>query len=861
MVHMSISLACTLASTPVISMLSPLLALLLFTKLLSATEILELVQDEKPKIINIPATSDTSDTAETTDHFSMNLVDILEKDLCTEEMILEHMDYFYSPLMYPAVKDGGLNRYPIHLAIMHNSDKCIQLITHHYYESYGESADINDLHDYLMQNVLDYAIQYYPQISLRFLTHNIIKNDKSVENVLKLTMFDNPLPHVDLLATLTIKSPKDVDTLAKVLEMFIVSDYCNSEVYEIFLRIYLGQVFRRGFNTTENRPMFLGTLMYNSRITYEVFQKVYFYAMKYKCYTLLKSEELKAFILWPEDTKLLDQIAPAFLTEAKKSKDPLVVKYTLNFLEYKFVNVKIFKTGKDQISWSLYDRALDKYPPVAKKDFIDNLWKVFDLDFIPDEIRDGADMRRLQFIFLAECIIMILKRDDLFESKTDEQKAHFLEVLPQYMWHTIPVDFAIALHNPGALKYLFESEVKKRKFINEPVYVGDRGEFVPTVIDLVACYAPESYPKNSLLKLDASEYDDVLKKSTKFVESEACPVAPERKGEFMKQHTLKRLARTVGKHSKLPQFKAAMIDRPSREVKDFLESVMRTATNCKMAYTIAVSRDMKIPLSHIVEMLNALDDKLKSPYEARRSRRETISEAAFFVLKMLELGIKEDDSNTQDFVNLQYKILEYMRTYEGYIHPTFRVILVKLWGMRPEIVNEENPVKPVEESVFMGDDLDILGGDFDDDVIKGDFDDHASKGVFDDYIFKGDFDDHADYGELNDSVIRPRHVHFSLDTIPDHQIIYYTSPSADNSVSNLASGSLFRFLLSINSKSASHALVSLCKMENLCITDEDFTYAEYMLNSNLWNDPVLVQKFKLFHDFAEYKLRKQRENE
>ena len=68
-------------------------------------------------------------------------------------------------------KDGGLNKYPIHLAIMHNSDKCIQLITHHYYESYkcaDEAADINDLHDYLMQNVLDYAIQYYPQISLRF---------------------------------------------------------------------------------------------------------------------------------------------------------------------------------------------------------------------------------------------------------------------------------------------------------------------------------------------------------------------------------------------------------------------------------------------------------------------------------------------------------------------------------------------------------------------------------------------------------------------------------------------------------------------------------------------------------------------
>ena len=81
-----------------------------------------------------------------------------------------------------------------------------------------------------------------------------------------------------------------------------------------------------------------------------------------------------------------------------------------------------------------------------------------------------------------------------------------------------------------------------------------------------------------------------------------------------------------------------------------------------------------------------------------------------FVLKMLEMGIKEeeDGSDTQDFVNLQYKILEYMSTYEGYIHPTFRVILVTLWGMRPEIINEENPVKPVEECAFMGDDLDII---------------------------------------------------------------------------------------------------------------------------------------------------------
>ena len=33
-----------------------------------------------------------------------------------------------------------------------------------------------------------------------------------------------------------------------------------------------------------------------------------------------------------------------------------------------------------------------------------------------------------------------------------------------------------------------------------------------------------------------------------------------------------------------------------------------------------------------------------------------------------------------------------------------------------------------------------------------------------------------------------------------------------------------------------------------------------MWTNNLWNEPVNVQKFKLFRDFAEFKLRKQREN-
>ena len=61
--------------------------------------------------------------------------------------------------------------------------------------------------------------------------------------------------------------------------MFIVSDYCNSEVYEIFLQFIWAKYSEAGL-TTENRPMFLGTLMYNNRISYEVFRKVYFYAMK-----------------------------------------------------------------------------------------------------------------------------------------------------------------------------------------------------------------------------------------------------------------------------------------------------------------------------------------------------------------------------------------------------------------------------------------------------------------------------------------------------------------------------------------------------------------------------------------------------
>ena len=89
----------------------------------------------------------------------------------------------------------------------------------------------------------------------------------------------------------------------------------------------------------------------------------------------------------------------------------------------------------------------------------------FDLEFIPNETREGGIKKAAIYIIGWMYYKKILKRDDLFESKTDVSKTGFLQVLPQYMWHTIPVDFAVALHNPGALKYLFQSEVKKRKFL------------------------------------------------------------------------------------------------------------------------------------------------------------------------------------------------------------------------------------------------------------------------------------------------------------------------------------------------------------------------------------------------------------
>ena len=75
-------------------------------------------------------------------------------------------------------------------------------------------------------------------------------------------------------------------------------------------------------------------------------------------------------------------------------------------------------------------------------------------------------------------------------------KSRFLQVLPQYMWHTIPVDFAVAFCITLAiLKYLISDQKPEAQIPLRPVYETDRGEFVSTVIDLVAYYAPEIVSK------------------------------------------------------------------------------------------------------------------------------------------------------------------------------------------------------------------------------------------------------------------------------------------------------------------------------------------------------------------------------
>ena len=670
-------------------MKAPALLFFFLAKFVKATEI------ASPVPVSLERDEQVKEPALERHSVKVSLLDILKNDSCQRE----YKRFFSSPIKFPADPEG-LNRYPLHYAIMYKSYRCVQVITH-CTDVYGLGGDDTGLavlnhEDYLGRKAIHYAIKYFPLVAVKCLTHKMLNDEKIIETIIKSTLYENPLPHIDLLATITLKSKSPEAIFVQIMKEFINSENRNSFVYETFLDYYLNQIFCESNSDSSN-----GTYFDKAGISLDKYYELYILAIEKGCYPFLKASFLlKKLHVSARDVRFMDKILSLIRTAAG-ANDAFVVKHTMKTFKYIMGDQYVTKL-KEHISASsisdyflenfeldeniqesdLYSKEYSSGNLNDKENFFLAIRSAFDLDFILPEPTENISDRDGPFVKIANDILNVLEKKTDFEDLSAEMKTDYLNNLPRFILNSVPLDFVIALHNPSALQYLPDDRIKD--LINTPVYEDDYEDVnrIPSVLDLIACYTPEAYPMNLIKKEVLPMY---VLKSIKFVNSSECPVADEIKSQFMFNVDVKTILKKnlIETNSSWTKFKVVLSDKSTHDIESFIATSL-SKNNCEFAYRTALSRNIKLSLINISTIL----------YTANlHGKREVFD----YVVKFVDLGFREGEI-LMDVLNLQVQILNYWQVNDR----SAGVLLIKLWQLNPAIVNMTFKLKPkgTEHSLF-----------------------------------------------------------------------------------------------------------------------------------------------------------------
>lgn len=689
--------------------------------------------------IEIDAEEDLKTELEAKD--GLSFFDTLKTDRCDSSFMAKNWKLFLHPIPFPGDPDG-MNRYPLHVAIMHKSYICVQLIIHHFQQADEEDSEIftNNIYytskqdkvilpllllnheDYFGKRAIDYAIKYFPSMASKFLTSEMLNYDTWIAKIIETAMHGNPSLHLELLIIITLRSKNPQETFFGVLRAFINSTSSNLAIYRIFLEDYLKQILtEQPFGSDVFRNIFEG-----EKIRIGIYSDLVCKAIDRSCYSFLKSTALLPLLTAvSEKDAEMAKVINIWVMKAASTKDPLISKYLLNLLsnlswdltdilEFVYLSKAISKSLWIEYNSERQFHRIDSYSSTRKRIknnkvmypqyFAKYLPLAFDLKFIPAEPTDEISEELRPFVDTANEIRKVLDKD-AFEPLSEEEKIELVSGLPKFVLTAIPVGLMMALHNPDALYYLPAD--RRADLMDTPVYskVGPDGNdvvLIPTVLDLIGCYAPKAFPY-SWAAASGHPANHYAIKTLNFVFSADCHVASSVKSELLRHYqfdTLK-IRAAINSGSKFVQFNGFLFDKSTEALEAFIDYLVVNTRNYELIYRIASGRNIQLSLPQIYAIITKEDSFAKSKLQhSSNFEKEALMKAkmeirtgiiAFlnYIYKFNELGFKEAEVRLDHLSSLQRWFLELLSSpiRDVITVKRIKVLLLRLWQSCPELVN------------------------------------------------------------------------------------------------------------------------------------------------------------------------------
>lgn len=575
------------------------------------------------------------------------LIEIIKADRCgyiNRKFLIERAN---KPFRFP-VDLSGLDRYPLHVAIDYKAENCILLIL-------SEAADKSDvllLHeDRVKSKAIEHGIKNFPKLATRFLPPNL--SNEEVKKYVDLSMKEMPYQNVEFLVDLATKALTEFEdglhlngvAIGKVLLNLTEMDDDNPDITSAFLAYFLDRIGFANMEFSEEVKAFLFSLYVN--------------AIKKKCKCIIESKEIY------DKIRVFDSDVIEVIVE---HADPQTLTTFLNFMktkyhsdtfnEYRVVfrnayikkkcECAVYKYGpedfnilrNEEVNATFTESDFSEANSLAEDAGISHIQTeaecpVYNYEQEEFNRRHNKELSMalsnfdiyaaLPLVFDAETMLshfppeIMDYRESMYKGFTADQKQNLLIIIrhSEYIYGKIPFALVVAIHYTDWTWSMYDT---RPDIFTRPISAVDP----TTPIDLIACYAPNSY--------FWGRFEDISKKALDFILSDKCETPVHFRAQSMKTimkrayvNRMEILRKYVGPETSFNLFKASLIDLSSDEMLEVVRIGVEKK-NPVFSLKAAKWRKLPVPFAVISELLGISGVNLK------------------IVIELTELGVASDET-------------------------------------------------------------------------------------------------------------------------------------------------------------------------------------------------------------------------